>query len=887
MNAGIRRSCRFITRPVILICAVYTTVNADLPTAPGILRLTRDWEAGTVALTDAVAGPREPALRIDFDRPWARQDKTPSVLPLAFSRKFHAPRAWQGRQVWLTYDARRMASAGPHGFLLNGQLLPLKLPPATDTASDEAVPAMSRAGETWFVEIGSMLRFDQENVLKFRTRTGMPGINAGYWLYCQPPTEKVLLLTSDDLTAREMDLLRAYASAVKKAFAMEVLLESRSFGDATALRAYLKTVHASHRIGGAVLVGNHPTIPFNFGHCVGLHPRFSEDFDATWDDRDGDGILDEMRIDAGYGCEIWTSWIRKLPEQAELLEAFLGKCLKYLRGEMVFPGRRRVLPHVFAGDAGLDHVDLFMRPGDFASYGTHSGILHGKGPHRRVVPESALELCPGSLIVTVAGCHSGNITRPKIKAPEAYIFGRSNGLVSFAAARSGGGGPDWAFALPGIQEELAQIVPHIGVYYQYMIDMSQRSPMVYADCAIFMFGNPFINFERVKPARGATVVGRVVPAAASDIRLDTFYVSAVREAKSYGRVRVGKTGEYRIECIPPGEYEILLHLNPVEHYSQRVVLAAGDVKDIDWNPPPLWTLCGEIVDVHGRAERRGWVEIASENRPDLFEESQIYGVRADEQGAFLLHGRKSGGLWYRARSGADWGSPPQQVSMDTKTGMVEVTARLVPGGRSESRDARVPDAGVLTESPSRVFFDQPMSEDEYPEVDVVEVFLGLIPVDSKTVPGRMRTAKGKFANVGRTEYQLRLGMRLADRLDIKGSDKPQRYEWQVTGLGEPMTVIVVYSTAHTLWAATLRSTDRKDAAFWSRVPLFVSGDWVFVDLIPTAESREMEFRLSAQTVRGRTRDRVRDRVPSSGTVYLVKARTGASPALVVQEVVEP
>jgi hypothetical protein len=869
--------------PAIAICFACTTVSAkDKPTASGILRLTRGWEVGKPAQ------PGEDASghfknRIDFDRPPTDKNDSPGNGPVILHRRFRAPSNWQGRKVWLTYDARRMSSGAPHSFLLNDHRLPLRSLAGEGAANEAVAGSTPEPVKSWFVEIGSFLRFDQDNMLEFRTSSGIPNANAGFWLYCRPPREEVLFLASTNLSDRELRVLGEYASAVEKALAIRVHVESRSFRNPKEMQAYLRDTCARRGISGMLLIGNHPIQVFDHKPDYIMHPRFYEDLDALWRDSDGDGDIDDWNTDAGYGCEIWSSWIRKLPDRPELMEPFFKKCIRYFRGEMIFPGKRVILPRADSTDAGLDHVDLFMRPGAFACYGTHGGTIHGKGPQRIVSQKMALQFYPGSLVTLIGGCRSGDITtNPKLKPAEAYVFGRSNGLVSFGSG-GGIGGPNRVFhSLPGVQEELARIAPHIGIYYQYIVDMAP-------DNAIIMFGSPFVDFERVAPAAGATVAGKILTQGNSELDLGTFYVSALHNGECFGRVRVAADGQYRIECLPRGEYEMRCHLNPLEYQSKLVTLSSGQSVEMHWSLQALWTLRGKILDAHGRAEKRGWVEVATEPTPELFDAGQIYGVRADEAGSFQLHGTRSSGFFVRARSGFAWVSEPQPINFGSDKKPMTTVLRMGFGERIQRSKDRGPTFAALLESKHSFTFANGVSDSLLPEVDVTDVFLALIPATSKTVPVGMRKTGSIHGDSGRTEHQLRLGFRLADALDREGADKRQCYEWTITGVVNPVTARVLYDQKQGRWKARLIYSDRRKRPrpFWDRVMTFVRDDWVFIDIVPTAKSEHLKFQLFLQTTRGIAKTRLQDSVPSLNTIYYVEADMGNSSKLVVREAQSP
>ena len=864
-------------------CFTETVFGGDVPTPSGVLRLTRDWRAAKADAINVNDLSAQAGKAIDMDRLEVRKGKVPQAEDdMVFWRSFNTPSEWKGKRVWLAYDPYRLAPAKPSDFRLNGHPLPLRSDAVSikerKTNPSDAPASEDKPRRSWFVEIGSLLHTDKPNVLSFKTGAGMPGMNSGFLLYCRPSKEKVLFLQSEDLSERERELVRQYANEVEKHFNVTVLREVRTFSHASILRDHLKRAYTQDRISGAVLIGTHPVPRFDFGREQGLHPRFYEDLDATWDDTNGDGLLDKMAIDAGFGSEIWTSYIRKMPAQPESLAAFLEKTLAYFRGQLYFPDDRRVLPHVFVGDPGLDHVDLFMKPGYLASYGSHGGWIHTKGPCRYVSPENTAGFYPGSLVVAICGCHSGNVSTAKIKSPDAFLFGRSNALVAFAGARSGGGGP--MYPVLGVQDELIRIVPNLGTYYMFMIDMGGVTHSNYTATAVWMFGNPFVDADRIKPSRGASISGKVLVSAPREVAFDTFYVSAFRGNKCYGRARVDANRQYKIECLPPGNYAMTLNTNPVEQETRRLTLQAGQDTKLDWHLPRLWTVHGKILDIHGRPERNGWIELASTSEPASFEKNQLYGIRTDSAGEFTFHGQNDKTVWLRARSERSWQSKPQELLVSSKTDLSNLIVRLQPKKLKKPR--RSLGLATLQDCVKKVVCNAPSSEDFPPELDITQVFVGLVSTESKTVPVLMKTAQGRHKTEGQTPHQLRLGLRLAQPLKMTGSEKKQVYIWQMKGKEDTVEVVIFFYEQRGTWLAQVRMKDKGKLPFWKDVLVRVADNWVFVDLVPTAASDQLDVQLSAYTKEGRGRWAIQDHVPTTTSQYHLKANFSDTPSLTVK-----
>jgi hypothetical protein len=118
-----------------------------------------------------------------------------------------------------------------------------------------------------------------------------------------------------------------------------------------AIRAILHEQYKTSQppLVGAIMVGPIPhALRGNPKEILIPAPLFYEDFDAQWEDKNGDGAYqdDEIVNDRKANpTEIWTAWwvppANDGPAQARLLKLFLDKLDRYYRGEIV--GRDQML----------------------------------------------------------------------------------------------------------------------------------------------------------------------------------------------------------------------------------------------------------------------------------------------------------------------------------------------------------------------------------------------------------------------------------------------------------------------------------------------------------------------------------------------------------------
>jgi hypothetical protein len=108
-----------------------------------------------------------------------------------------------------------------------------------------------------------------------------------------------------------------------------------------AIRAILQKEYkkAGPRLVGAIMVGPIPyALSGNPKEITIPTPMFYEDFNAKWEDPDGDGVFQTTYDRVNNPTEIWTAWwvppANDGPTQVKLLKGFLDKLDRYYRGEI-------------------------------------------------------------------------------------------------------------------------------------------------------------------------------------------------------------------------------------------------------------------------------------------------------------------------------------------------------------------------------------------------------------------------------------------------------------------------------------------------------------------------------------------------------------------------
>jgi len=813
-------------------------------------------------------------------------------------KTFQSPAHWNGRKVWFTYDARRLVEAGVCEVRLNGQRLPVALPVAEAQGYVRPVGSLENSqGQSapWFVEISERLRFGAANLVELRVKRWPVVCSAGVWLYSQPEQERVLFLQSADLSAQAQDMVARYAGHVKRNFAVEPLLETKSFANAAQLRRFLVQYHRDKAIGGAVLIGSHelPSFRFSASEKYGGQPRFYEDLDAVFEDRLGnDGFLDYTASPANFGCEIWTSFIRRVPECPAVFERYLAKLLDYYEGRLYFPTTPVFLPpegSVRASAAGLDHYDLFFRPAHLTSVGAHGGKGHTVGPHLAVSFEEAQDFFPGALVVQLSGCHAGDIRRTDLTNGEAYLFGRSNTQCLLTSARSEGGSNPTRHI--GWRDQLLACCPHWGICYSYLRDLRGTSRGAsYLHSGYILLGNPFVNFAKGVSATGGTVAGRVLASKPGD-PVGGFYVAAHSDAKCFGRVRTDADGSYALHCLPPGRYRIVLNLNALEALTQETTVGPRETRSLNWTLPLLWRLNGQVLDEHGRPDPKGWAEMAAEAQDQQFVAKDILGMRTDTEGRFEVFGSTLKRFWLRGRAGRQHESEPVQVRVEIGQKREALRLRLVqPEGRKS----------LLRWSADELLDFEPQTTIEVPErketpgqIDVRRVHFCLIPNGDPTLPGRGRPP-GSGADHLRPEVvqapqTVRIGLEMAETPDRSPEDK-QYYFMKILAeetkgfKGKRLStaqsdyvIRISHKPISAEWSAKIVS-HTGTTPFWITGKARLIGSWVIIDLNPLASQERLNWRIIVHGSRRDDQGRHVSTTPEQGCLRL-QATLGERPQI--------
>lgn len=489
---------------------------------------------------------------------------------------------------------------------------------------------------------------------------------------------------------------------------------------------------------------------------------------------------DFVSAPANFGSELWTSWIRVVPDRKELFEPFLQKILDYYEGRLPCPTKPVVLPQdlidegtldsaVEAGRSpGLDHFDLFMRPAFYTRVGAHGGTGHLVGPHLAVKGPEAMRLFPGAVVTPLSGCHGGDIQRADVTAAEAYLFGRSISVLAFSSTRSEGG--DSPTRMIGWADELRGLVPHFGVYFAYLHGLRSCGHSSYLHTGGIMLGSPFVSVRDRFAAPSGTVVGRVTAAAGNPVA--GFYISATRGNQWFGRVRTDRDGLYELACLPPGPYEVGLHLNAFETRTRKVTAPGGKTTVVDWELPALWQVHGQVLDAQDRPDPLGWAEVALRADAGEFARNDLFGPRTDDRGGFVLHGAKPATFWLRARSGRKFESTAVPISVRPGQHLDAPALRVGPGGNARRARARaamdyfacVPEAEL----------EVPSDDALAPFADITGFYVGLVPAGDRTLVGR-GGPPGGYGKLERAKPTIRLAFELAESVPATSVGERLRY----------------------------------------------------------------------------------------------------------------
>ncbi|UCG56591.1 MAG: hypothetical protein JSU70_17220 [Phycisphaerales bacterium] len=676
-------------------------VGTERPTNAGILRLAREWrwcECSDVneivpfrGWTCESLAPISQGM-VDFDKLNASWQPDKLKCHRILWKAFRVPLDWRGKTVWFTYDTRRFNTARPQEVLLNGRPVPVRLCTYAYGFNKGEWGAVTEPPENLthlFADVGPYLRFDRPNIVALRIIKWTPDRNSGVWIYCTPEKERVLFLNTPEVSATARQMIDDYASSVAKVFDVEPIIRTASFQTADEQRAYVTSCYYSDRISGAIFIGQFPRFAKQPpGGC----PRYYEDLDADFVDVDGNDAFDWVDISANFGCEIWTSWIRLIPTREHLFVPYLQKILDYYAGRFCFPDepvardwRDGVWERNPWPERGIYDFDALMRPSDFIEVTGHGGVAIGPGPHTAVRPDDIRErIYPGSITMFLGGCETGlfgsELEQTEARTAEKYLFGRS--LTQVVSANARGGTLRMKPNVPGWAEALLEVCPHFGIFHCWKTDMwGETEPGVnrtYEDSGDTLLGNPFVGLHRVPVADWGSISGKV-SAIASD-RVEGFYVSVTldtgpdsrdpdprsRDGKWLGRVRTSDTGEYQLDYLAPGQYNVELHLNALESMQSTATVFTGRRRQVNWQLPRLWRVSGTILDPNGVANHRGWVEMSA--RPDPWKPYfyDLFGVCPDEQGRFELFGAEPATFYLTSRikfGGDYYRSEPNSVTV--------------------------------------------------------------------------------------------------------------------------------------------------------------------------------------------------------------------------------
>lgn len=884
-----------ITIPALgLVGSVLAGPNAEAPTHAGVLRLTRAWQwCDTEAFALGVEPVPSSDHRLDLDRlPRVRRARRRQADRIIW-RTFTPPREWQGRPVWVTYDARRLSGSDIKGISLNHGPLPIAMPVPGERGYVKPRPgpgAEPEAEASWFVEIGSRLAFDQPNIIAIRLGRWPPAMNAGVWLYSPPVSERVAFVVSRDVPSPAQSKIRRFADQVAQHFAVRPFVEASSFRSPQDLRQRLRDLWQSEQISGALLIGRHPVALYSLhGKRKGAfsHPRFYEDLDAQFADEDKDGIFEDVRAGERLGAEIWTSWIRLLPEREREFDAYFDKVLAYYAGRLCVPKEPIVIAktqatlrdHRHRVAPGLCHYDDFMRPSYLAIKGAHAGTGYVLGPHH-TVRDDASDFFPGAVFARIGGCHAGDIGKDVMKPPEAYLFGRSNCLLASSTAPTVGG------ASPLKQEcaaeQLVGLLPHMAPFYVYLADLRAHASQPH-DHAEILFGNPFI-----RPRAFAAPAGTTAVRAADEGGVQPFgglYVGAYRGDQCFGRIRTGTDGAGTLACLPPGRYTLRLHVNALEHLDQSLVVGPGDRMAHHWRLAKPWIVRGHILDPNGKPEPNAWVQIAESGDERQFgQDGDLLPTLADESGYFQIVGTQEKRFWLRARSLKRFISNPVEMNLRPGDVIDAVTVPLRVPRRRGPRGRKVMIDECLAFEPRERIDVMPPKEAVHRLLDVRAIHVLLLPRDAPSV----RVAP-RMRRVPRAEFSLRMAIELAQALPEVPEMQPAYVLHIQTasattsnrGEGRPVDHLIatVYSRPRGGWACKLKCLRQPSAFFMAKTwPTNAVGRLLIADAVLLAGNEDLDWRFHLETYLAEDGRRTRRRVPEFGE-WRLRASLGDAPFL--------
>ena len=658
-------------------------VGTEIPTNAGILRLARGWHLSeyddVMSLSPGERwnvenlGPISEGVP-DFDSlssaPIAKKLKGDWIMWKAFE----APLDWHGKTVWFTYDTRRLTDTRLSEILLNGIPVPVRLSKPAEGYGNGSWREVTEPPENLtplFADVGSHLLFDRPNIISFRIDRWPPDRNSGVWMYSTPDKERVLFLLTPDVSGIRRDMVEDYVSYVAHYFDVDPLIETASFRTAEEQRSYLINYYDNHNIAGAVFIGTFPRIAKYTPGLGGGCPRYYEDLDAEFHDTGG-ARIDKVHIPANYGGEIWTSWIRLIPTKEHLFEWYLQKVLDYYEGRICFPDEPVVLgwkdgvwDRYISPKRGLYCFDALTRPSDFIELCGHGGIGFVHGPKIAVKGKDITErIYPGPLMLRLGGCHTGLIgsttEQTQLKNSERYLFGRC--ITQAVSANSRPGIKKMKPNVPGWVEALLETCPHFGIFHCWRTDMwgehTASYSRTYEESGCILMGNPFVGLHRVPIAPWGSAAGRISTtpnsprgSAAQTNQIEGFYVSVSQDGNWHGRVRTDANGQYQLDYLLPGKYDIELHLNALESLKNTVTIWVGQQSEVNWQLPKLWSVEGTVFDPDGNPNHVGWVEMAPTSKFKRMRANRydVFSVCPDEYGRFKLFGSESASFYLRSR----------------------------------------------------------------------------------------------------------------------------------------------------------------------------------------------------------------------------------------------
>jgi hypothetical protein len=576
-------------------------------------------------------------------------------------QSFRVPKNWAGRPVWFTYDVCRFAASSVEEIRINGKPVPVSVP-RSDTQKNRPVMPMAKPNgaslaqsPAWFCGVAPLLQYGEDNTVAIRIRRWPVTPNVGAWLFSPPLQEKVLFLLSEQLDPKTQRLATEYAAQVEKAFPVKSLIRRASPPSHEALRAYIRRIWVEEGVGGVVLIGEQALPTVQGDGELKAWPRYCETLQKETEATvRANPFHEEM--------DVWTAWIRSVPGTTDSVAAILKKAIDYYQGRLCFPNTGVIASdpngNPFAiPSCGLELYDLLWTPADFMYFNAHGGTsFDGLGPHNTVKPDESATIYPGSLMLKLYGCSAGNIARPTVTPAEGFLVGRPVTQVVITHTQPEGG----AFKTVAWRtyNDLLRVCPHAGIMYQYFYDMRVGNPY-----SLIMLGNPFVRIGSATPAPSGSIQG-LVKGCDSD-RGSALYVTAWRDSEGYGRTRVAQDRRFRLACIPPGNYEVTLHINALETISRKVQVQPNEVSKIDWDLTGVQSVSGSVLLGDGSIAKDAWVELAARPKKQEFADNDLFGIHVSPDGRFSFLVLRTDSLYVRACLGKRTRTPPLQVRIPT------------------------------------------------------------------------------------------------------------------------------------------------------------------------------------------------------------------------------